>query len=118
MYQVATDTQREAGSKTTRTVVAVDEDSHSDAEDDEDEIAAFQNRRNMRFQNKSKKPNSGAQQRNNCYNSGTESNSNRNANIAFTAKSRITPKMNARKESGKINRAETNKVVPTGPKCM
>jgi hypothetical protein len=83
MYQVATDTQREAGSKTTRTVVAINEDSHSDAEDDEDEIVAFQNRRNMRFQNKSKKPNSGAQQQNNCYSSSTGCNSNRNGKYCF-----------------------------------
>ncbi len=40
------------------------------------------------------------------------------ANTAFTASSRTTPKMNAGKESGKINHAETNKDVPTGPKCM
>jgi hypothetical protein len=40
------------------------------------------------------------------------------ANTASTPKSRITPKVNAGKESGKINRAETNKDVPTGPKCM
>jgi hypothetical protein len=37
---------------------------------------------------------------------------------APTAKFRITPKINAAKESGKINHAETNKDLPTGPKCM
>jgi gas vesicle protein len=67
MYQVATDTQRKAGSKTMRNVAAVNEDSNSDAKDIEDEIAAFQNRRNKRFPIKSKKPISVAPQHNNRY---------------------------------------------------
>ncbi len=46
MYQVATDTQRESGSKATRPVADVNEDSHSEAKDEEDEVAAFQNKRN------------------------------------------------------------------------
>ena len=62
MYQVATKTQRVTGSKTTQPVPAVNEDSHPEPKDDEDEIAAFQNRWNTRFQNKSKKPNSVATQ--------------------------------------------------------
>ena len=52
MYQVATDTQRESGLKTTKPVSAIQDDSQTDDEDDEedaeDEVAAFQNRRNNR----------------------------------------------------------------------
>jgi hypothetical protein len=86
MYQVATDTQREAGSKTTLTVAAVYEDSNSDAEDDEDEIAAFQNKRSTRFQSKLRKSNSMAQQCNNRYTSGAGSNSNQNCKYCFYCK--------------------------------
>jgi hypothetical protein len=49
MYQVATNTQRESGAKATKPVSAVQDDSQSEGEDDEefeDEIAAFQNKRN------------------------------------------------------------------------
>jgi hypothetical protein len=87
MYQVATDTQREAGSKTTWTVVVIDEDNNSDAEDDDDEVAAFfQNRRNPRFQNKSKEPIWMAPQRNNRYTSNAGCNSNRNGKYCFYCK--------------------------------
>jgi len=41
MYQIATTTQREAGAKLAKSVTAVDEDSHSDTEDDDDEVAAL-----------------------------------------------------------------------------
>jgi hypothetical protein len=40
------------------------------------------------------------------------------ANTIFSANYRIIPKVSARKESGKINRVETSKDVPTGRKCM
>jgi hypothetical protein len=43
MYQVATTTQREAGSKLLKTVAAVDEESNSDTMEDEDEVDTFQN---------------------------------------------------------------------------
>jgi hypothetical protein len=49
MYQVATDTQRESGSKTSKSVSAIQDDSQSEVEEDEEieeEVAAFQNRRN------------------------------------------------------------------------
>jgi len=69
-----------------RTVAAVNEDSNSDAEDDEDEIAAFQNQGNMRFPNKSKRPNSMAPQRNNQCTPGAGSNSNRNSKYCFYCK--------------------------------
>jgi hypothetical protein len=54
MYQVATTTQREAGSKLSQTFAAVGEDSNSYTEDDEDEVAAFQNHRNTKFTNKAR----------------------------------------------------------------
>jgi hypothetical protein len=49
MYQVATDTRRESGSKTSKPVSAIQDESQSEVKDDEeveDEVAAFQNRRN------------------------------------------------------------------------
>jgi len=49
MYQVATDTQRESGLKASKPVSAIQDDSQSEEEDDEDakdEVAAFQNKRN------------------------------------------------------------------------
>ncbi len=39
-------------------------------------------------------------------------------NIVSIVRSRIIPKRNARKESGKTSRVKTNKDVPTGQKCM
>jgi hypothetical protein len=41
-----------------KTIAAVDNESNSDTKDDEDQVAAFQNRKNTIFSNKSKKPNS------------------------------------------------------------
>jgi hypothetical protein len=43
---MATDTQRESGSKTSRPVAVIDEESPSEAEDEEDKVAAFQNKLN------------------------------------------------------------------------
>jgi hypothetical protein len=57
MYQVATDTQRESGAKSSKPVSAIQDDTQSEVEDNEeveDEVAAFQNRRNNRFQNRSR----------------------------------------------------------------
>ncbi len=54
MYQVATDTQRESGSKTSKPVSAIQDDSQSEVEEGEevkDDVAAFPNRRNNRFRN-------------------------------------------------------------------
>jgi hypothetical protein len=54
MYQVATDTQRESRPKASKPVSAIQDDSQSEAEDDdeaEDEVAAFQNKRNNQFPN-------------------------------------------------------------------
>jgi hypothetical protein len=53
MYQVATDTQRESGLKASKPVSAIQDDSQSEDEDNEeieDKVAAFQNKRNNRFQ--------------------------------------------------------------------
>jgi hypothetical protein len=54
MYQVATDTQRESGLKASKPVSVIQDDSQSeideDEEDAEDEVEAFQNKRNNRFQ--------------------------------------------------------------------
>ncbi len=55
MYQVATDTQRESGSKTSKSISAIQDYRQSEVKDDEeveDEVAAFQNRGNNRFQNR------------------------------------------------------------------
>jgi hypothetical protein len=63
MYQVATDTQRESGLKASKPVSAIQDDSQSeddeDEEDAEDEVAAFQNKRNNRFQGRNRNQGSG-----------------------------------------------------------
>jgi hypothetical protein len=69
-----------------RTIAAVNEDSNSDAEDDKDKIAAFQNQSNTRFPNKSKRRNSMAPQRNNQCTPSAGSNSNRNSKYCFYSK--------------------------------
>jgi len=83
MYQVATDTQGESGSKASWPMAAINKDSHSEAEDEGDEVAAFQNRLNNRFQNRTKRQNSGAPHRSNHFNSGAGSNTNRNGKYCF-----------------------------------
>ncbi len=69
MYQVATDTQRESGSKTSQPVAVVNEESQSVAKDEEDKVTTFQNKRNNPFQNKGRRQNQGAPQCNNRFNS-------------------------------------------------
>ncbi len=86
MFQVLTDTQRESGAKASWPEAAVNEDSHSEAKDDEDKVAAFQNRRNNRFQNRPKRQNSGAPQCSNHFNTGARSNTNRNCKYCFFCK--------------------------------
>jgi hypothetical protein len=83
MYQIATTTQREAGAKLAKAVATVDEDSHSDTEDNDYEVAVFQNWRNMRLANKNKKS-STAQPCNRQFQSGN--NSNRNGKYCFYCK--------------------------------
>jgi hypothetical protein len=89
MYQVATDTQRESGSKTLKPVSAIQDKSQSEVEDDEeveDEVTAFQNRHNNRFQNRNPNQPQGSGQRSNRYNSGNGNNRNQNGKYCFYCK--------------------------------
>ncbi len=89
MYQVATDTQRESGAKTSKPVAAIQDDSQSEVEDDEeveDEVAAFQNRQNNRFQNRSRNQPQGSGQCSNRYNPGNGNNRSRNGKYCFYCK--------------------------------
>jgi hypothetical protein len=89
MYQVATDTQRESGPKASQPVSAINDDSQSEAEEDEeadDEVAAFLNKWNNRFQNGSKTQSQGQPQCNNQYNSGSGNNRNWNGKYCFYCK--------------------------------
>jgi hypothetical protein len=86
MYQVATDTQRRSGSKTPQAMAAVNEDSHSEAKDEEDVVAAFKNRWNNQFKNRAKRQNLGAPQRSNLFNSRAGSNTNRNRKYCYYCK--------------------------------
>jgi hypothetical protein len=85
MYQVATTTQREAGSKLLKTVAAVDKESNSDTGEDEDEVAAFQYQRNMKFTNTAKKSNN-MQSHNKQFQTRAGNNSNRNGKYCFYCK--------------------------------
>jgi hypothetical protein len=118
MYQVATDTQRESGAKAFRPMASVCEDSHSEAEDNKDKVAAFQNRRSNRFQNRPKRQNLGGLSAAIILTLALEATQTGMANTVSSARSRIIPKRSARKESERINSVETNKDVLTGQKCM
>ena len=62
MYPVATNTQRESGFKASKPVSAIQDDSQSEDKDDEevkDEVAAFQNKRNNRFQDRNRNQSQG-----------------------------------------------------------
>jgi hypothetical protein len=86
MYQVATDKQRESGTKASKSVAAIQDDSQSEAGEDEetkDEVAAFQNKRNNRFQNQNRNQSQGSGQRSNRHNSGNGNNRNRNGKYCF-----------------------------------
>jgi hypothetical protein len=117
---VATDTQRESGSKTSKPVSAIQDDSQSDNNDEdepEDDVAAFQNKRNNCFQNKNRNQSQGSGQCSNRYNFEMETTETVTENTASTARSRIIPRKNAERELKTINRAKTNKDVPIGLKC-
>jgi hypothetical protein len=86
MYQVATDTQRESGSKATQPVAAVNENSHSEAKDEADEVVAFQNKRNNRFQNKARRKNEGAPECGNRFNFGARNNTKKKGKYCFYCK--------------------------------
>ncbi len=88
MYQVATDTQRESGLKASKPVSAIQDDSQSEdnenEEDAKDEVAAFQNKRNNRFQGQNR--NQGSGQRSKRSNTGSGNNRNRNGKYCFYCK--------------------------------
>ncbi len=89
MYQVATDTQRESGLKASKPVSAIQDDSQSEDEDEEDtkdEVAAFQNKRKNRFQGQNRNLSQGSGQRSNRNNHGGRNNCNRNGKYCFYCK--------------------------------
>ena len=81
MYQVATDTQRESGLKASKPVSAIQDE---DEEDAKDEVAAFQNKQNNRFQGQNR--NQGSGQHSNRSNTGSGNNRNRNGKYCFYCK--------------------------------
>ncbi len=64
MYQMATDTQRESGTKATKPVAAIQDNSQSEAndEDETEDIAAIQNKQNNQFQNRNRNQFQGSEQ--------------------------------------------------------
>jgi hypothetical protein len=89
MYQVETDTHRESGLKASRPVSVINENSQSEAKNDkeaEDKVAAFLNKRNNQFPNRSRNQSQGQQQRNNRYNPGAGNNQNRKGKYCFYCK--------------------------------
>jgi hypothetical protein len=87
MYQIATDTQREAGPKIKQAIAAVQ------PENEDDEIAAFQRRKNKNFNQKKNPPytaptNTGHKGYSNNYksNAGPGNNTNRNGKYCFYCK--------------------------------
>jgi hypothetical protein len=89
MYQVATDTQRESGLKNSKPVSAIQEASQSEDEDEEnaeDEVVAFQNKRNNQFQGQARNQSQGSSQRSNGSNPGGGNNRNRNGKYCFYCK--------------------------------
>ncbi len=87
MYQIATDTQREAGPKIKQAVAAI----HPENED-EDEVAAFQRRKGNKNTERKKSSNpttkSGSKGHSNNYrsNTGPGNNANRNGKYCFYCK--------------------------------
>ncbi len=55
IFQIATTAQREAGAKLAKSITAVKEDTHSNKDNKDDEVATFQNWKSTKFANKSKK---------------------------------------------------------------
>jgi hypothetical protein len=120
IYQIATDTQREAGPKIKQVVAAVHPEEWEYSEGDE-EIAAFQ--RVPRTRKGRKTP----IQRQSRPPKGTppttkiqvdqEAMPTEMANIAFTASYKITHKKIVLKESETKSRVQTDRVVLIGPEC-
>jgi hypothetical protein len=119
MYQVTTDTQREAGSNK-KTIMSVQpHEGHSS--DDNEEIAAFQKKKFSKNTDRKKTSNTAKgnyRGLSSSYKSGPGSNANRNGSTASTVNSRIIHKKNVSKEFVRRNLTKTNKVVLIGQKCM
>jgi hypothetical protein len=116
MYQIATNTQREAGLKIKQAVAAV----HPEHED---EVAAFQRRKGNKILSERRAQ---TRQRNlDPKDSPTISEATpaqeimptKTANTVSIANYKITPKRNASNKSVKRNRVKTDKAVPTGLEC-
>ncbi len=71
MYQVATDTQRESGPKASSAIQDGSQSKDKDEEDAKGEVAAFQNKRNNRFQGRNRNQCQGSGQRSNRNNPGS-----------------------------------------------
>jgi hypothetical protein len=118
MYQIATDTQWEARPKIKQAVTAVQ------PEDDDDEVAAFQRRKNKNFDRKKPLPQTlipNPDRRDTPATTeaiqGPETMPTEMGNIASTTNYRTIPRMNVSKEFGRRNLAEIDKAGPTGPEC-
>jgi hypothetical protein len=117
MYQIATDTQREAGPKI-KTVTAIQ------PENDDDEIAAFQRRKNKNFDRKKTTSSNNQILQPNLDLKDTpatieatqdpETTPTEMGNTVSTANCRTIHRTNASKEFEKRNRAEIDKEGPTG----
>jgi hypothetical protein len=118
MYQVATDTQRESGSKTSKPVSAIQDNSQSDNDDEdepEDDVAASRETTASRTGTKTNFKDPGNAAIDTPPEMGTTETGMEST--ASTAKSRIIHRKNAGRELKTINRAKTNKDVPIGLKC-
>jgi hypothetical protein len=121
MYQVATDTQRESGSKTSKPVSAIQDNSQSEVKDDEeveDEVAAFKTGKTTNSKigtetNPKDQGNTALDTTLETEITGTETGS-----TASTTKSKTTLRKNAGSELKSINCGKTNKDAPIGLKCM
>jgi hypothetical protein len=117
MYQVATDTQRESGLKTSKPVAAIQNDDQSEDDEDEedakDEVGAFQNKLNNQFQGQNRNQSQGSGQRSNP---GSGNNRNKNGKYCFYCKIQNHTQEECRKRMK--DRAKTNKDEPIGLKCL
>jgi len=87
MYQIATPTQREARAKLAKSITAVDEDTYSDTDDEDDKVVAFQNRKSSKFANKGRKQlNAQMHARQFQSRQGSGNNFNRNRKYCFYCK--------------------------------
>jgi hypothetical protein len=113
MYQIATDTQREAGPKIKQAVAAIQ------PEDDDDEVAAFQRRTNKNSDKKktfSSNPTTKSRSTTKVI-QGPGTTPTETENTASTANFRTIHRTNVSKEFEKRNRAEIDKGELTGLEC-